>query len=353
MSKIVVGMSGGVDSAVTAYLLKAAGYDVIGVTLKNWISDNGENSRCCEIEEAAIVADAIGIPYYAINCMAEFTEHVIEPFISEYVCGRTPSPCIECNRYIKWEHLLKAAQSMGADRIATGHYAFVDKLENGRYAVRQAISAKKDQTYMLYKLTQDQLARTIMPLGNLTKEEVRKIAQDAKLPVANKAESQEICFIPDGDYASYIEEHATVDIPGPGNFVDEEGNVLGQHKGIINYTVGQRKGLGIALGHHAYVKKIDVASNSVVLSTNESLFEDEIKCSNINFMSIPDLENGEELPVTARIRYHHGGEKAILTRTGEDEVTLHFEKGVRAATPGQSAVFYDDKGYVVGGGIIK
>ncbi|WP_255347218.1 tRNA 2-thiouridine(34) synthase MnmA [Butyrivibrio sp. NC2002] len=353
MSKIVVGMSGGVDSAVTAYLLKAAGHEVIGVTLKTWVSETGELSRCCEIDEAGAVCDSLGIPFYAVNCMMEFRKHVTEPFVDDYVNGRTPNPCVECNKYVKWEQLLKIADSMGAQYVATGHYAYIDKLENGRYAVRQAEYAAKDQTYMLYKLTQEQLSRTIMPLGKLSKDEVRKIAESAGIPVAHKADSQEICFVPDGDYGNYIESQSMTDIPQSGNFVDEEGNVLGKHKGIIHYTVGQRRGLGLALGYHAYVKKIDVENNTVVISTNESLFSDEITCDDLNFMSIDNIAENEEISAVARIRYHHAGEKAVIRRTGEDELSIKFEKPVRAATPGQSVVFYDNNGYVIGGGKIK
>ena len=353
MSKIVVGMSGGVDSAVTAYLLKAAGHDVIGVTLKTWISEDGKLSRCCEIDEAGLVCDGLGIPFYAVNCMMEFKKHVTDPFVDDYVHGRTPNPCVECNRYIKWDQLLKFADSMGAQYVATGHYAYIDKLESGRYAVKQADHAEKDQTYMLYKLTQEQLSRTIMPLGRMSKDEVRNIAEKAGIAVAHKADSQEICFVPDGDYGTYIESQSMTSIPESGNFVDEEGNILGQHKGIIHYTVGQRRGLGLALGYHAYVKKIDVDKNTVVIAANEALFTDEITCSDLNFMSIPDLEAGDELEATVRIRYHHTGEKATVKRTGEDELTIKFVNPVRAATPGQSVVMYDNNRYVIGGGKIN
>ncbi len=353
MSKIIVGMSGGVDSAVTAYLLKKAGHEVIGVTLRTWINENEKNAAGDEFEEARAVCDILEIPFSVVDCTGEFKKYVTDPFTEDYIHGRTPNPCIECNKNVKWNQLLKTADSMGAQYVATGHYAYIDRLENGRYAVKQAEYAQKDQTYMLYKLTQEQLSRTIMPLGKYPKDEVRKIAEEAGIPVAHKADSQEICFIPDGDYGNYIESKGISNIPGSGNFVDENGNILGRHKGIIHYTIGQRRGLGLALGYHAYVKEIDVSKNTVVISTNEALFNDEITCNDLNFMAIDDIPMNEEINAIARIRYHHMGEKAVIRRTGEDELCIHFDKPVRAATPGQSVVFYDNKGYVIGGGKIN
>ncbi len=353
MSRIVVGMSGGVDSAVTAYLLKCAGHDVIGVTLKTWLNEEGEVSRCCEIDDANRAAIAMDIPFYTVNCAHEFRSSVVEPFINEYICGRTPSPCVICNRTVKWAKMLEFADSMHADYIATGHYASVVKLDNGRYTVKTADSAAKDQAYMLYRLTQEQLARTIMPLGGLTKDEVREIAKTAGLEIANKADSQEICFITHGSYSDYIEEHSEDYTPKEGNFVDEDGNVLGRHKGIIHYTVGQRKGLGVAMGYPVFVKRIDAEKNEVVLCRDEALWGTKIICKDLNFQSIPDIAPGEKIEANVRIRYRHSGDRAVIERIDDSAVSVLFKTPVRAATPGQSAVFYDDNGYVIGGGVIS
>ncbi|MBR6850852.1 MAG: tRNA 2-thiouridine(34) synthase MnmA [Lachnospiraceae bacterium] len=353
MAKVIVGMSGGVDSAVCAYLLKAAGYEVIGVTLKTWVAADGKESRCCEIDDARLVADQIGIPYYAVNCISEFQRCVIDPFVQAYINGLTPNPCIGCNRYIKWDRMLDFAKSMQAEYIATGHYASVVQLENGRYTVKQADHIAKDQTYMLYKLSQEQLAHTLMPLGKLTKEQVRAIAVQAGISVAQKPDSQEICFVPEGNYADYIEENAECDLPPEGNFVDEEGKVLGRHKGIIHYTVGQRKGLGIALGEPAYVKEIRTETNEVVLAPDSSLYSDTVVCGDVNFMSIAPLAVGEKIRCRAKIRYHHTPQPAELEMLAEDTVQIRFDAPVRAVTPGQSAVFYDEDNCVVGGGVIK
>ena len=352
MSKVIVGLSGGVDSAVTAYLMRAAGCDVIGVTLKTWLNSEGEVSLCCEIDDARKVCYKLDIPYYAVNCAAQFRSSVVEPFTDEYIHGMTPNPCIECNRSVKWDKLIEFADSMGAEYVATGHYAKVVRLENGRYTVKNSVTAAKDQTYMLYRLNQQQLARTLMPLGALSKDEVRKIAASAGLPVANKPDSQEICFVASGSYADYIEQNSESYVPREGNFVDENGSVLGRHKGIIHYTVGQRKGLGLAMGHPVFVKSINAETNEVVICDDAALYSDEIFCDRLNFLSIPDIEMGERVSAAVRIRYHHAGEQAMLERIGEDTLKVCFQKPVRAAAPGQSAVFYDADGCVIGGGRI-
>jgi len=351
--KVVVGMSGGVDSAVTAWLLKEAGFEVIGVILRTWEGGYGEDSRCCEIDAASETAAALGIPLHVQSCAEDFRYYVSEPFVEEYLSARTPNPCVECNRYVKWAWLTKTADILGAEYVATGHYAGIVQLPNGRWTIRQAASAGKDQTYVLFRLTQAQLSRTLMPLGAFDKQEVRRLAEEAGIPVAHKKDSQEICFVAEGSsYAEYISEHSERDIPGPGSFVDEEGRVLGTHKGIIHYTVGQRKGLGLPLGYHAYVKEIRPETNEVVISREEALYTGEIRCDHVNFMSIPDLLPGEEISSSVRIRYHHAGTPAVLRRSGEDEITVSFEQPVRAATPGQSAVFYDEEGCIIGGGRI-
>ena len=353
MDKVLVGMSGGVDSAVAALLLKRAGYEVAGVTLRTWQADEGYESRCCDIDDARSIASQIGIDYFPVNCSLDFQKYVVEPFKKEYMQGRTPNPCVVCNRYLKWDKLMYYAKVIGAQYIATGHYASIVRLDNGRYTVKKAKHSEKDQAYMLYKLSQEQLAATLMPLGDLSKDEVRQIAKDAGLSVASKPDSQEICFVTDGSYAEYIEKTASQDEVKAGYFVDVEGNILGKHKGIIHYTVGQRKGLGIALGYPAYVKEIRAESNEVVISDDSSLYGRELLCKDLNFMSIPGLLEGDSIDCSVKIRYHHDGTKALIERTDDDTVKVTFEEAVRAATPGQSAVFYDDEGLVIGGGIIS
>ena len=350
--KIIVGMSGGVDSAVAALLLKEVGHEVIGMTLRTWPEKDGEESRCCEIDDARETAWKLHIPYHAPNCIAAFEEKVKRPFFQSYIDGLTPNPCIECNRYLKWERMLYYAAVMEADAIATGHYASIVRLSNGRWTVQQAASAEKDQTYMLYGLTQDQLSRTLMPLGKLSKADVRKIAADAGLSVAHKQDSQEICFVTEGSYADYIEADPTLHAPGEGNFVSEDGKFLGRHKGIIHYTVGQRRGLGIAFGVPMYVKRINAETNEVVLCEEKSLYSSMIRCKDLNFLSIPDIAEGETVRARVKIRYHHEGENASITRDSDGTVCVTFDKPVRAATPGQSAVFYDNDNCVIGGGKI-
>lgn len=353
MKKVIVGMSGGVDSAVAAYLLKQKGYDVVGVTLRTWAGVEGQESRCCEIDDARQTARTIGIPYYAFNCVSDFENKVVNPFVQDYLHGRTPNPCVVCNRVIKWERLLYHADVMKADYVATGHYASVVKLENGRYTVQQASHYEKDQTYMLYRLTQDQLARTLMPLGDYSKQEVRKIAEEAGIQVASKPDSQEICFVTDGNYADFIRDREEGAIPGEGNYVDEAGNILGRHKGIIHYTVGQRKGLGVAFGHPMYIKEIRADRNEIVLSGYEQTYCKAILCKDLNFMSIPEPKEGETVRCQVKVRYRHSGQYALLEKTGEGRIKVSFEEPVRFAAPGQSAVFYDDKNCLLGGGIIE
>ena len=359
MSRVVVGMSGGVDSSVAACLLKAQGYDVIGVTMQIWQDEDvcsvEENGGCCglsAVEDARRVAAALDIPYYVMNFKNEFREHVIDYFTEEYLSGRTPNPCIACNRYVKWEALLSRSLSIGADYIATGHYARIEQLPNGRYALRRSATLAKDQTYALYNLTQEQLKRTLMPVGAYSKGEIRSMAEKIGLLVADKPDSQDICFIPDGDYASFIEdavrEKTGRELP-KGNFVTPDGRVLGQHKGIIRYTVGQRKVLGLALGYPAFVLEIRPETNEVVIGTYEESLTHTVRADRLNFMSVEDLT--EPKRVFAKIRYNHKGAWCIVEKTGEDEIVCHFEEAQRAVTPGQALVLYDGE-YVLGGGTI-
>ncbi len=353
--KVVVGMSGGVDSSVAACLLKEQGYDVIGVTMQIWQEEQpqqmSEQGGCCglsAVEDARRVAEVLDIPYYVMNFRQEFRQNVMDYFIEEYLHGRTPNPCIACNRYVKWEALLKRSLEIGADYIATGHYARVEQLANGRFAIRNSVTAKKDQTYALYNLTQEQLIHTLMPVGAYTKEEIRKIAVQRGLPVAHKADSQDICFIPDGDYGAFLQREVPERMKGPGNFVTKDGEILGTHRGITYYTVGQRKGLGLAMGHPVYVSEIRPDTNEVVIAL-EDVYSDELYCDHLNFMGMEDLKAPRR--VFAKVRYSHRGEWCTVTRTGEDEIHCRFEKPVRAIAPGQACVFYDGE-YVLGGGTI-
>ncbi len=348
--KVIVGLSGGVDSSVAACLLKKAGHDVIGVTLRTWESGG---SRCCAIDSARESARALDIPYRVINCASAFREKIETPFIESYLRGLTPNPCVICNRDIKWEWMLYAADILGADAVATGHFASVARLENGRYAVKTAADTKKDQSYMLYRLSQAELSRTVLPLGGLTKAEVREIARDAGLPSASIPDSQEVCFVSEGSYADLVKSRAPDSFPGEGRFVDEDGRVLGTHQGIFRYTVGQRKGLGLALGYPAFVKEIRAETNEIVIGGAESLFVSGVICRDLSLMSIPQLRCGEALPCTAKIRYHHEAQSAVLSYEGEDAARLSFSSPVRAPAPGQSAVFYDEDGCIIGGGIIQ
>lgn len=347
--KVVVGLSGGVDSSVAAYLLKKEGYEVIGVTMLTWQDREADGSELSMVRDARTVAERLGIAYQVVDFRETFKKQVMDYFVTEYLQGRTPNPCVVCNRLVKWEALLNHCKEFGADYVATGHYARIDKLSNGRYAVRNSVTAAKDQTYALYNLKQEQLSHTRMPIGAYYKEEVRAMAEEIGLNVARKKDSMEICFIPDDDYASFIEKQTAGSVPPPGNFVSVSGEVLGQHKGITHYTIGQRKGLGIALGTPAFVTAIRPETNEVVLGTNEDVFTTTLFANQLNAMAVPAFEDG--MRFKAKIRYAHAGTDCLVYRTGADEIRCEFAEPVRAVTPGQAVVFYQGE-YVAGGGRI-
>lgn len=354
--KVVVGMSGGVDSSVAAWLLKEQGLDVVGVTMQIWQDEEPEvqeeNGGCCglsAVEDARRVAGSLKIPYYVMNFKTEFKENVMDYFVQEYVEGRTPNPCIACNRYVKWESLLKRSMDIGAEYIATGHYARIEQLSSGRYSLRKSVTAAKDQTYALYNLTQYQLAHTLMPVGEYTKDQVRSMAAQMRLSVADKPDSQEICFIPDNDYAKFVDENTAFRIP-EGNFIDQDGNILGRHKGITHYTIGQRKGLNLSLGHPIFVVGIRPETNEIIIGDNDDVFSSILTCNRLNWMSVEGLF-GREMRVTAKIRYSHKGAACVIREKEPDLVECVFDQPQRAITPGQAVVFYDGD-YVVGGGTI-
>lgn len=352
---VVVGMSGGVDSSVTAYLLKEQGYNVIGVTMQIWPADqeDGKVGGCCSlsaVDDARRVADKLDIPFYVMNFRDLFEIEVIDYFTNEYLQGRTPNPCIACNKKIKFEGFLEKARALGADYVATGHYAKIEfDNERKRYLLKKAEDDNKDQTYALYNFTQEQLTHTLLPLGDYTKPRIREIAAELGLRVANKPDSQEICFVPNDNYKEFIESRVGKNKFKPGSFLDTEGNVLGTHQGLPNYTIGQRKGLGIALGYPVYVVAFDYKKNAVILGKDDEVYQSNLIANENNFIMFDKLE--EPIEVTAKIRYSAKPAKALLTPLNEREVQLSFSEPQRAITPGQAVVYYQDD-YVLGGGTI-
>lgn len=356
--KIVIGMSGGVDSSTAAALLKKQGFEVIGITMRLWdgeiINGSHQDGTCCSlsaVEDARRVAHKLGIEYHVLDFRKEFDEYVINYFVNEYNNGRTPNPCIACNKFLKFDAMLKKAKLLGAKYVATGHYAKVEE-ENGRYLLKRSNAIEKDQTYALYSLTQEQLKSIYMPLGDIgNKEEVRNIAEEFGLATASKPDSQEICFVPDNDYVSFIERRTGL-VSKPGDFVDLSGEKLGEHKGIVNYTIGQRKGLGIAFGKPMFVIKINPDSNEIVLGEKGTEFSDTLVASNLNF--IPYDEINEPMECLAKVRYSARPAPCVVTPNGDKSVTVKFADAQRAITPGQAVVFYDkDSDIVIGGGIIE
>ncbi len=353
--KALIAMSGGVDSSVAAYLIKEQGFDATGITLKLFDNEDiGEKKEktCCsldDIDDARSVCYKLGIPYYVYNFKDSFRENVISRFISAYENGTTPNPCIDCNRYIKFEKLMQRADELEFDYVVTGHYAVIEYDEKSkRFLLKKSADLSKDQSYVLYSLTQKQLSRTLFPLGNMKKEQTREIAENLGLINAAKRDSQDICFVPDGDYAKFIEQYTGKSYPH-GNFVDENGKVLGEHKGIIRYTVGQRKGLGLALPHPMYVKKKDLEKNEVILCDNESLFSRELYASDINLISCEKID--KPMKLKARVRYNQSEQPATVEQLDENTLHIVFDEPQRAISYGQAVVLYDGD-YVVGGGTI-
>jgi tRNA-specific 2-thiouridylase len=351
--RILVAMSGGVDSAVTAFLLKEEGNEVIGVTMqllpKN--IDTTRSNACCGIEgieDAGHVASLLNIRHYVLNMREQFQEYVINDFLDEYKAGRTPNPCIRCNRFLKFGLLMRKAEDVGADYVATGHYARIERdPKSGSFTLKRGIDRKKDQSYFLYVMSQGQLNRTLMPLGNYTKSSVREIAKKAGLPVSSKPGSQEICFIKGKNYRSFFSDIEPLQ-KNPGPIIDKDGNTLGTHKGIMNYTIGQRRGLGISSTTPLYVNKIDRARNTIVAGPKKEAYHQELSADNVNWIAEPAKK---PLKVDAQIRSLHAGAPATLNPADTDRVKIVFDHPQWAITPGQAVVFYSEQS-VLGGGII-
>lgn len=342
--KCMLGMSGGVDSSVSADLLINEGFSVAGVTLS--LCENDERN----ISDAKSVCERLGIKHFSFDLKNDFKRYVIDSFANSYIIGETPNPCLECNKHIKFGKMIEIALENGYEKIATGHYARIKKREDGRYLLFKAKDLSKDQSYVLYMLNQYQLSKTLLPLGELTKAEVREIAAEKGFVNADRPDSQDICFVPDGEYADFIESKTGFKSQ-EGEYTDINGKVLGKHKGIINYTLGQRKGLGIALGKPAFVIDKNADTNRVILGDEEYLFKTRVVVDNVNFIPFDKLEN--EMRVTAKLRYRHNAEEAILRPIDENTVMLEFAKPQRAASPGQAAVFYDGDMVIGGGKIVR
>ncbi|WP_425061184.1 tRNA-specific 2-thiouridylase MnmA [Sporomusa carbonis] len=354
--RVVVAMSGGVDSSLTAALLVHQGYDVIGATMQIWEKDqtgNDPDSRgCCSlsaVDDARRVANKLGIPYYVLNFREMFQKTVINYFMAEYSAGRTPNPCIACNRYVKFEGLLNKALALGAQYVATGHYAqIIYDEERQRYILRKGVDPAKDQSYALYHLNQRTLRHFLMPLGSFNKTETRRMAKKLGLSVADKPDSQEICFVPNDDYKAFLKDRIPESLK-PGNIVDTAGNIIGKHQGVQLYTIGQRKGLGLAVGKPLYVVALDAERNEVVVGSDEDVFAVELIAGDLNFITIDNLD--KPLTVEAKIRYSAPPAPATVIPLENGLVNVTFTTPQRAITPGQSVVFYHGD-IVVGGGII-
>jgi len=363
---IAVAMSGGVDSSTVAAMLRAEGYNVIGLTMQLWNQrrlashpgmPEAVQGRCCSLDDvydARRVAETIGIPYYVVNHEERFERDVVQPFVEEYLSGRTPIPCSLCNNHLKFDQLLIVAQQIGADAVATGHYARVEFDEaRNRWLLKRPADRSKDQTYFLFGLTQDQLSRTLFPLGGMSKPEVRKLARKHGLALAEKPDSQEICFVPGGDYKNFLDAYLAEQGSGlpdtAGELVTTGGKVIGEHTGIHQFTVGQRKGLGVATGSPLYVLQINGDTREVIVGEQEKLYSKTLLARRTNLISVDDL--GGPARVSVKIRHRHEPALAMIEKTGEDEILVTFDEPQRAITPGQAAVFYDGD-IVLGGGWI-
>ena len=360
--KAIIAMSGGVDSSVAALLCQQQGFDCVGVTLA--LTDNSDRGlpeeafpgerTCCSVDDVAdarSVAFRLGMPFYVFNFKEAFRREVMDRFAAAYQRGETPNPCIDCNRYIKFAKLMHRGAEIGFPYVATGHYARVEQDgATGRWLLKKGLDENKDQSYMLYSLTQWELSRLLLPLGGLTKEETRRLAEEHGFVNARKQDSQDICFVPDGDYAAFIRRWTGRDFP-PGDFVGTGGEVYGQHKGIIHYTVGQRKGLGLSFHQPMFVKELDVENNQVVLSKAEELFSQTVAARDVNLISVESIP--EPLRVKARVRYRQKEQPATVVQTGPDELRVVFDQPQRAITPGQALVLYDGDTVVGGGRIVR
>ncbi len=356
MKKALIAMSGGVDSSVSAHIMIKRGYDCMGTTMRLYENDMiGEDllSTCCSLKDtndARAVCDKIGIPFKILHYENLFREEVMEDFVSNYEAGLTPNPCIVCNKRFKFGRLIDKMEEFGMDYVVTGHYARIYyNEETKRYVLKKAVDLSKDQSYVLYNMSQEQLAHTIFPLGEYTKSEVREIAIENDFVNAKKHESQDICFVPDGDYVAFMERFRKKSYE-PGEFVDLKGNVIGKHKGYVHYTIGQRKGLGIAMGHPVFVVDINPKENKVVIGESEDLFNDTLIADNINLISVPDLY--EPRKIKAKIRYAMTEQEATVRQLDDNRIEVKFDKPQRAITKGQAVVLYDGEDVVGGGRII-
>ncbi len=367
--KIAVAMSGGVDSSAAAAILKDEGHELVGFTMQLWnqrrgltLDAGGEPmpSRCCSLDDvydARRVAESLGFPFYVLNLERDFERDVVKPFVESYLGGETPIPCVACNSRLKFASLDRLAQSLGCERVATGHYARVRRdEEQNRFRLLRGLDARKDQTYFLWELTQAQLARVLFPLGELTKQDARGAARRAELPVAEKAESQEICFVPDGDYAGFIDRYLEAEgqgarAPGAGEIVDTAGRVLGEHEGVHRYTVGQRRGLGVSRQLPRYVVRVEAERNRVVVGHEDELLRSEFEAAGVNWIAF----DAPAAPVRAdvRVRYRHTEAPALITPVAGGRARVRFDDPQRAVTPGQATVFYRGEEVVGGGWIVK
>ena len=351
----LIAMSGGVDSSVAAYLVQQSGCRCLGATMRlydNRMLGMEQESTCCsldDVEDARSVAYRLGMPFYVFNFTDDFQEKVIDKFVRCYECGSTPNPCIDCNRYLKFEHFLRRAQELGCDYVVTGHYARIDRdPATGRYLLRKAVHTDKDQSYVLYSLTQEQLAHILFPLGSMEKTQVRQLAQEQGFINARKKDSQDICFVPDGDYMAFMERYTQKQYPA-GDFLDLNGNVVGKHKGAVGYTLGQRKGLGLAMGTPVYVCSKDMDNNTVTVGPNEALFSSSLRANDWNWFPFPELTS--PIRVLAKTRYRQAEQPATVYPEENGYARVVFDEPQRAITPGQAVVLYDGD-LVIGGGTI-